>query len=500
MSWYSSVFRFPLRLAAAVALYLVFHFQLLLTYSLAGEVWSPLALLIPVIVLYVVYRRPILKVRHPILYQAVRFLYWSWVCLFLAASVILAGLVDAIILLPILIAAVAAVYFFSTKRLKWLSYLAFVGAVLAVVAREPALISDTGRFAFGSIMLITVGLLFATEDLQRITNWDFAVLVVLAPIIFLLFSFYRLPDQSTNQIDSAGQFLYSATDAGAPARIRSGEDLRFVIPDCAGELLLGGASRPGLEKLGEKTIVLNEEPTGDNLIPVCRGRQALLYGTRSGQIVFQPMEGETKTHPMDQPVLKVEFDQTRYRAFAMDRYKTVTVFSLPNLNSENKTVGGVNIDILFSPRENILYRSTCLDGLEALQPPNLYVFGVYKAPFSLGGTMALDQPHQRLYFSDWLGRAIHVLDSLDLKLVAKLPTDRGIRQLVYDESRELLFAGSYFRGDVLVYKPYQQSEPIRLHVGRRVRGLTLDEGRCLGVSAAGVFALDLAQLEERFSQ
>ena len=371
--------------------------------------------------------------------------------------------------------------------------------LLAPVWREPWLVSTWGRQAFGAVLLGSMAVLFATTELRRIKAIEFGTMVLLAPLVFTLFAFYRAPEKPPTG-DARVRFLYSSTDAKAPARVRRGDDLRFAARDCRGRLLLGGASSPGLEILDGRSAVLDPAPTGDNLLPICVGRPGLAYGARDGSVIWQGDDGERKTFAMGQPVLMVQYDPRRDLIFAMNRLTRLVSLRLSDFDLVAQHAGGVSIDILYSPEQDVLYRSVFLRGVETLEPQTLEVIGVRELPLSVGGTMAVDPAHRRLFLTDWLGGTLYVLDARDLTPAAELPADHGMRRVVFDRQRELLLAGSYFRGDVLVYRPNIGGPPLRLHVGRRVRELALDGDRCLGVSAAGVFALDLNAIARGFGR
>ncbi|HPQ69865.1 MAG TPA: hypothetical protein PKW95_12120 [bacterium] len=490
----AKLIRIPIYLLAGFALYLVFHFQLALAYSALALVYKPLVVLIPLAVLYVVYRRDELALRFSILSKLFKLIYWLWTWGMVAAAMTLALLVDPVLLVVATIAAAVAIYVWDRGVRIWFALIAFVVAVTIVVLREPWLIGDLSRWLFGLIMLLALIALFATHETARITRFDFAVFVLLAPLFFSFSAFYRGPAKVENP-DGAVTFLYEAGGHEAPDRVRAGLDLRFALPDCDGALLLGGASTPGLELLSEPPQELDRRATGDNLITLCDGRGALLYGTRTGQVVFRPADGEAREYEMGSAALMVQADVEHYRAFAMDRYDHLVSLRLPNLSLLAERRGGVNIDIHYMPYTGYLYRSVLGRGLEMIEPGTLEVVTTLELPYSVGGTMTHDERNGILYLSDWLGERIHALGARDLTRLAELPAERGVRQLAYSPEHQLLLAGSYFRGRILVYDPIAGRGPRRIDVGRRVRGLTIDGGQCRGVSAAGVFTIDLPQLQ-----
>lgn len=489
----TKLIRIPIYLLAGFALYLVFHFPLALVYSALAAIWKPLALVIPPAVLLVVYRRQALVLRFSVLSKLLKLIYWLWTWSVVAAAVVLAMLIDPMLLVAVLIAAAIAFYFWDRKVLGWVALIAFAGAVSVTVLREPWLAADITRWAFGLAMLISFVALFATHETLRITRLEFTVFVVLAPLFFLFFAFYRGPAH-IEQPDGSVTFIHQTGVHDAPWRVRVGEDLRFAVPDCDGTLLLGGASSPGLELLSEPPRVLDERPTGDNLMRLCSGRGGLLYGTRAGQVVFRPADGEAREYAMGQAALLVQADPAHYRAFAMDRWDHLVSLRLPNLTLLAERRDGVNIDIHYVPATKYLYRSVLFRGLEMIEPGTLAVVTTLEFPRSIGGTMTHDPENMVLYLSDWLGKTIYALGAHDMNRLAELPAERGIRQLAYSADHHLLLAGSYFRGRILVYDPIKGKGPLRLNVGRRVRGLTIDGDRCRGVSAAGVFEIDLPQL------
>jgi hypothetical protein len=479
----------PLLAVISVALYLVFHFPLTLLYSAAGDIWAPLAAGIPLATLYVIYRRPLLKIHFKKTFWLGKLLYWTWTAAFALAAGAVAWLVDRTAMVGAATATVIAVYFFRKKSTKWLAFLALAAVVLAAAWRAPWLTASFGRLLFGAVLLGSMVVLFATEEVRRIEPIEFGAMVFLAPLVFSILAFYRAPEPLLTHVPGV-EWIHSTAEPAAPARVRRGGDLRFAVRDCQGRLLLGGASQPGLEVLGDHAVVLENAPMGDNLLPLCDGRDAMLYGTRAGNVVWR--NGRVRREfAMGQPVLTVQYDPRRYLVFAMNRFTRLVTLDLPNLYFVAQRESGISIDILFSPEQGVLYRSVFLRGVEMLEPATLNVIGTRKFPASVGGTMASDPGHRRLFLSDWLGDFLYVLDARDLAPLAELPTDRGIRQLAFDAKRGLLLAGSYFRGDVLVYRPNAGGSPRRFHVGKRVRGLTLDGDRCLGVSASGIFALDL---------
>ena len=496
----------PVKMIRAVfvsaGLYFVFHFPLLLAYSALGRVWAPLAALIPPLVLYVVYRRDQLRIRHRILFFLGSLGYQTWTAGFTLGILALAWLIDRWVWCGVLIAAGLVIWLFPKKKYAWANFALLVLCLTIVVAREPWLLASVGRIIFGVVLLMAVGALFRTGEIMRIGRNEYLVLLLLAPLISLLTAFYRAPDlhMEAKTEASAVRFLFSAGQPAAPSGVRDGADLRFAARDCDGALLVGGARSPGLERIDQQLSILDARPTGDNLEVICTGRRGLLYGTRTGEVVFQPADGAARQYRMDAPVLVVQADWIDYRAFVMDHWRKIAALSLPNLGLLAERQGGVNIDLLFEPGRKVLYRSAAFRGVEMLEPETLQLQGAYALPFSVGGTLAFDPDHQRLYISDWLGTKIRVLDGRDLRPVALLSADRGIRRLVYDRVTELLLAGSYFRGDVLVYRPYQGGPPWRLPVGRRVRDLRIEGRQCLGVSAAGIFSLDLDHISRSISR
>ncbi len=486
----SQIARWPLLAISSVALYFVFHLPLALLYSAVAEIWPPLALAIPFAVLYIVYRRPLLRIHFRKSFALGKLLYWGWTAAMAAGLVVGTWLVDRGVVAVALVAAPVAGFAFPRKRAKWVALGALVAAALAPVWWEPWLLASRERQLFALLLLGSMVVFFALDETRRISALEFGTMVLLVPLVCTMFAFYRAPEPPLAPVPGV-TWLHSAADPASPGRVKAGDDLRFAARDCRGRLLLGGASRPGLEWLPPVSAVVDPAPTGDNLVPVCGAVNGVLYGSRDGRVVWRTEEGQSGDYYMGQPVLTVQFDPRRYLVFGMNRLTRLVTLRWPELQPLAERTGGISIDILISPAQGVLYRSVFLRGVEMLEPASLNVMGTYPMRSSVGGTMDLDEPHRRLFLSDWLGNQLHVLDARDLTPVSTLATDRGIRRVVFDSRRQLLLAGSYFRGDVLVYRPYVGGVPQRVHVGRRVRGLTLDGDRCLGVSASGVFALNL---------
>jgi hypothetical protein len=489
---------------SALGLYLVYHFQLMLAWSALGEIWAPLALLIPPAVLYVVYRRDRLRVQRRASYILLGGVYRVWTVAFAGGALILSWLADPAACLGALAAGAIAAWAFPKRGpVGLLAWGALAAASVAVAAREPWLGRDPLRAALGAALLLSVGWLFATDERRRVARFDFVALTLLAPTVFSIMAFYRAPAARPTAADPAVRFLYAADDSTSPPRVREGADLRFAAADCDGSLLLGGASSPGIERMAAgaaspPAAPIDSAKSGDNINVACGAGQALLYGRRDGRVVYRPAAGQERRAAFDQPVLKAEADWGDGIAFVMGRTDLLAVLRLPSLSVAAQRRSGVNIDILYAPQLRTLFRSTLLRGVEAMTPASLTVQGLYPMPTSVGGALAYDPDHDRLFVSDWLGATLHVVDPRDLTAVVRVKAPRGVRSLVYDRRRELLLAASYFTGEALAYRPYVGGPPLRLAVGRRVRGLTLDGGRCLGVSAAGVFAVDLDQLASRF--
>lgn len=489
------IFRWP---PAAVGLYLIYHFPLALAYSGLAAIWTPLALLIPPLVLVAVFRRTQIRVDHPILSRLAAGLYHLWVVGFTAGVLLLTLLVDRWLLAGAVVLAGIGGWAFEKNQRQWVAYGSFAAAVALAVWREPLLAADAARLLFGAVFLGSIAWLFAAGEVHRVRRFDFTVLILLAPTIFVLTAFYRFPETSV-KADPDVEFLYSAADPATLPPVRNGADLRFAVRDCAGELLLGSADQPGLERLAKPPLEVEHAPAGDNLLVSCTAEEALFYGLRNGEVVWRPAKGEPRRLMLPQPILKVQADPTTRRAFAMGRTDLLTVLRLPGLDPLVERRTGINIDLLFVPETHSLYRSSLFGGVEMLEPGTLAVRGRLALPISVGGTMVYDSDHERLFLSDWLGAVIRVLDPLDLTLVAKLTAPYGVRCLAYDRPRQLLLGGSYFTGEVWVYRPYAPGKPVRLPVGRRVRDLTIDGDHCLGVSAAGVFRLNLERITARIS-
>jgi hypothetical protein len=239
---------------------------------------------------------------------------------------------------------------------------------------------------------------------------------------------------------------------------------------------------------------------GDNLVVHCEGVVSSAYGTRGGEVVRRVRGGVERRSATPDPVLTVQAAWAENLLFAMNRTTSVSARRLDDLQPLAERRSGVNLDILYAPSTRTLYRSVLLRGVEALEPATLEWRGAYEMPGRVGGALAIDERHGRLFVADWLGRSIAVLDARDLTLVARLTAPRGLRHLVYDDQREWLLAGSYFGGEVWIYRPYRGGDPARLPVGRRVRQLSVAGDRCLGVSARGVFEIDLTALAARWPQ
>jgi len=490
-------------------LYFVYHFPLMPAYSLAGAVWPPLALSIPVLLLLVLFGRERCSRRFPRVWRLGAILYTVWLAAFALLVVGLQWLVDRRMALLFVAAALAAGESFGRKRRAWLGPAIFAVCLGGLAWREPFLAASQARLIFSLFLTAVVGALFVGGAWRRVRQIDFAALVLLAPVVFSLHAFYHGPVLAV-PADPAVRFLFPA-DSPAIPKIGAGKDLRYAVRDCTGALLLGSGESPGLERIDDGAATsIDQAPAGDNLEAWCDAGAAgsgLLYGARTGEVVWRSEESVTRRQ-LGEPVLMVAGRASPAAVYAMGNKSLLALLSRPQLAVQAQRGGGqgffgalfgsgVNIDLLYEAENESLFRSAMLRGVEKLDPDSLETIARYPLPASVGGTLALDVAGKRLFVSDWLGRRIMVLDVGDLRPLGRLAAPRGVRRLVYDPARRLLLAGSYFTGEVLIYGPGDERPRHRLPVGRRVRGLALAGGRCLGVSAAGIFEIEPAALEAR---
>lgn len=492
----------PVLLLKGCGLYFIYHFPLMPAYSLLGAVWRPLALLVPGLLFLVLFGHERWLDRCPPVRRAGAALYTGWLIAFCLAVMALQWLIDWRMVVGLSAAALIAGGSVGGRRAR-IAPVILIGCLAFTAWHEPYLIASRARLFFGIFLATAVGALFLDDAPRRFRRIDFAALVLLAPSIFSLAAFYRGPAGEV-PADPAVRFRH-AGDAAAAPHLGAGRDLREAVFDCDGALLLGSSDIPGLQRIADGTVtVLDEAPAGDNLDIRCGAEASVSYGTRIGEVVWRTEVGVTRRQ-LGEPILMVAGRETPTSLYAMGNKGLLALLTRPELAVQAQRGGGegffgalrgsgVNIDLFHDAENKALYRSVMLRGVEKLDPDSLATIGRYPLPASVGGTLALDAAGGRLFVADWLGTRITILDAGDLRLLGRLQAPRGVRRLVYDPARRLLLAGSYFTGEVLIYESGDERPWRRLPVGRRVRGLTLTGDRCLGVSAAGVFEIDLNAL------
>ena len=89
--------------------------------------------------------------------------------------------------------------------------------------------------------------------------------------------------------------------------------------------------------------------------------------------------------------------------------------------------------------------------------------------FSAG--MALDPAGNRIFLARTFFRRIDVLDMDTLEVVDEIPSLFGIRELAYSPERDLIFAPSFFTGDVQIVDLKRRRYFTPFNAGRRVRSV-----------------------------